>query len=64
VTRPNLTPEPRTAKATEAYANRCAERAVLDPIRLRQVARQFRAARARGLVDGDGNVVEQAARAS
>jgi hypothetical protein len=46
-----------TGPATEAYAQAMAERAIADPVKLRRAARIFRAARARGLVDADGNVI-------
>jgi hypothetical protein len=49
---------PDTRKATEARALYAAQRAVDDPIRLRQAARIFRVALNRGLVDRDGNVVD------
>jgi hypothetical protein len=45
-------------KATEARAQYAAERAVDDPVRLRQAARIFRVALSRGLVDRDGNVID------
>jgi hypothetical protein len=46
------------AKAREARAEYAAERALNDPLKLKMAARIFRAARARGLMDAEGNVLE------
>jgi len=53
---------PRTAKATEVFAERAAARAVEDRVKLARAARIFRHALQRGLVDRDGHLVDAARR--
>jgi hypothetical protein len=53
-----------TRAATEAAAQRAAERAVTNPAKLAKAARVFRVALTRGLVTPDGEVIEQPETAS